>query len=79
MASDALPLLDEPKAGQLTIQYSPIEDTDIVENPPRFSWIPVIDDDARYVLRISSDADYPAKNTKIFEEVMWLNTAIIID
>lgn len=69
MASDALPLLDEPKAGQLTIQYSPIEDTDIVENPPRFSWIPVIDDDARYVLRISNDAHYPAKNTHIFEDI----------
>ncbi|MEO9459839.1 MAG: DUF4962 domain-containing protein [Lentilitoribacter sp.] len=69
MASDALPLLDEPKAGQLTIQYSPIEDTDIVENPPRFSWIPVIDDDARYVLRISKDANYPAKNTHVFEDL----------
>lgn len=69
MASDALPLLDEPKAGQLTIQYSPIEDTDIVENPPRFSWIPVIDDDARYVLRISTEAEYPAKSTKIFEDL----------
>ncbi len=69
MASDALPLLDEPRAGQLTIQYSPDENTQIVENPPRFTWIPVIDDDARYVLRMSQDADYPAKNTHIFEDI----------
>jgi hypothetical protein len=60
------PAIDEPKAGRLTIQYAPTAETHITENPPRFTWLPVIEDDARYVLRISSDASFPAKTTKVF-------------
>ncbi len=52
MPRDTLPVLDEPKAGRLTIQYGPTADTKLVENPPRFTWIPVIEEEARYVLRI---------------------------
>jgi len=58
--------LDEPKAGRLTIQYGPDADTVLVENPPRFSWLPVIEDEAQYVLRISVDPKYPAKNTHVY-------------
>lgn len=61
------PPLDEPRAGRLTIGYAPDSDTEITENPPRFSWIPVIEDEARYVLRISSDPDYSAATTLVFE------------
>ena len=46
-----LPELDEPKTGRLTIQYAPDADTEIAENPPRFTWLPVIEDEAQYVLR----------------------------
>jgi len=38
-----LPALDEPNAGRLNIQYGPHADTVITENPPRFSWLPMIE------------------------------------
>ena len=66
MPATALPSLDEPNAGRLTIQYSPASDEKVVENPPRFMWIPVIDEEATYVLRISSDPDFPTKTTYMF-------------
>ena len=69
MPSAALPKLDEPKAGRLTIQYGPVASTDIVENPPRFTWIPVIDDDAAYALRISPDPKFPKASTQIYENL----------
>ena len=69
MSATKLPLLDEPKAGRLTIQYSPTADTDVTENPPRFMWIPVVDDDARYVLRLSTDPDFSNGNTQVFENL----------
>lgn len=69
MSGTSLPLLDESKAGRLTTQYAPVEETDIVENPPRFTWIPVIEEDASYVLRLSTDPKYPAKATQVFENV----------
>ena len=69
MPASALPTLDEPKAGRLTIQYGPVAETDIVENPPRFTWLPVLDDDAAYVLRVSEDAKFPAGKTQVFENI----------
>ncbi|MEO1306569.1 MAG: DUF4962 domain-containing protein [Pseudomonadota bacterium] len=50
--SDLRPL-DQPTAGRLMIQYAPDETTKIVENPPRFTWLPDIDEQATYVLRIT--------------------------
>ena len=47
--------LDEPPAGQLTIRYSPEPDTEIVENPPRFTWIPAIEDEASYAVTITCE------------------------
>ncbi|WP_146589349.1 DUF4962 domain-containing protein [Puniceibacterium confluentis] len=61
-----LPPLDEPRSGRLTIQYQPDADTRTVENPPRFTWLPVIEDEARYVLRLSSDPGFDAKTTRTF-------------
>ena len=69
MSDNTLPLLDEPKAGRLTIQYSPTADTDVTENPPRFMWIPVVDDDARYVLRLSTDRTFPKGKTQQFTDL----------
>lgn len=69
MPGDTLPLLDEPKAGRMMIQYAPTADTEIVENPPRFTWLPVIDEEARYVLRISTDPDFSKKGTMVFEDL----------
>ncbi|SNR44182.1 DUF4962 domain-containing protein [Puniceibacterium sediminis] len=61
-----LPTLDEPRAGRLTIQYGPTAETVLAENPPRFSWIPVIEDEAVYTLRVSTDARYPKAATYVF-------------
>jgi len=69
MPATKLPTLDEPKAGRLTIQYSPTAETDVAENPPRFMWIPVIDDAATYVLRISTDPEFPNGKTQLYEDL----------
>ncbi len=61
-------ILDQPKAGRLNIHYAP-DGVDVVENPPRFSWLPVIEDEARYVLRVSSDPAFPADATVTHEDI----------
>ncbi|PPB80819.1 heparinase II/III-like protein [Albidovulum inexpectatum] len=66
MNENRLPELDEPPAGRLTIRYTPDSDTEIVENPPRFTWLPVIEDEAHYVLRISRSADFPKNDTTTY-------------
>ncbi|MBU2962793.1 heparinase II/III family protein [Citreicella sp. C3M06] len=53
MSGTSLPTLDEPRAGRLTIHYAPEAHAVIAENPPRFTWLPVIEDEARYLLRIT--------------------------
>ncbi|SMX31056.1 DUF4962 domain-containing protein [Actibacterium lipolyticum] len=53
MTGTAIPTLDEPQAGRLTIQYSPTAEQEITENPPRFTWLPVLEDEALYALRIT--------------------------
>ena len=60
MSAKTLTALDEPKAGRLTIQYAPDAANDAVENPPRFSWLPVIEDETSYVLRVSTDPEFSA-------------------
>jgi len=69
MPARTLTRLDEPKAGRLTIQYAPTAETDIAENPPRFTWLPVIEDEATYVLRLSRDPEFPAKDTLTFAPI----------
>lgn len=69
MRGTTAPLLDEPKAGRLTIQYAPDRDTEIVENPPRFTWLPVIKDEVDYVLRLSTDPAFPAEGTRVYANI----------
>lgn len=59
-------VLDEPKPGRLTIQYAPHETLEIVENPPRFTWLPTLEDGAQYAVRLSQDSSYPSANTQLF-------------
>ena len=61
--------LDEAAAGKLTIQYSPVEDTLIAENPPRFTWLPSIESGAKYTIRISTDAQYKPNDTLVFDDI----------
>jgi len=69
MSSEPLRMLDEPKAGRLTIQYGPADGATLSENPPRFTWLPVIEDEANYVVRVSTDAGYPTKGTHVFRHI----------
>ncbi|NDR59276.1 DUF4962 domain-containing protein [Aliiruegeria sabulilitoris] len=66
---DATAYLDEPRAGRLNIHYAPAGGEEVVENPPRFMWLPVVEDDARYVLRISPDPTFPNKTTRVFADI----------
>ncbi|WP_299935818.1 DUF4962 domain-containing protein [uncultured Pelagimonas sp.] len=59
--------LDQPRAGRLNIQYAPVDGSVPVENPPRFTWLPVVDDEARYVLRVASDDSY--KDAVVFSDI----------
>ena len=59
----SLPDLEQPVPGRLTIRYRPEAGHEIVENPPRFTWLPEIDPGAQYVLRLSQDPSFPALKT----------------
>lgn len=61
--------LDEPKAGRLTIAYAPTDGVTVIENPPRFMWLPVIEDEANYVLRIAKTAAFDAADTHVFSNI----------
>ncbi|SIO00027.1 DUF4962 domain-containing protein [Vannielia litorea] len=69
MSATTIPALDEPKAGRLTVQYAPDAASEVVENPPRFTWLPVIEDEATYVLRLSTDPRFPARDTLTFAQI----------
>jgi hypothetical protein len=60
--------LDQPKAGRLNIQYAP-DGVAVVENPPRFTWLPVIEDEARYVVRVSTDPKFPSGKTSLYSDL----------
>jgi len=61
--------LDEPAAGRLNIRYAPEEGAALTENPPRFTWLPVVDEAARYVLRLSTDPEFPEGATQLFTDL----------
>lgn len=66
MSATTLLALDEPRASRLTIQYAPDSGAEIAENPPRFTWLPVIEDEAQYVLRLSTDPEFPSGKTRLY-------------
>ena len=61
----ALSYLDQPRAGRLFIQYAPAGG-ELAENPPRFTWVPVVEDEAQYCLRFSTDPQFADAKTKTF-------------
>lgn len=61
--------LDEPRAGRLNIQYGPADGEAVTENPPRFTWLPVIEDGARYVVRLSQDPAFADGSTLTFRDI----------
>ena len=64
--TDSSAYLDEPTPGYLNIHYSPDENSELTENPPRFTWLPVVEDEAAYCLRVSQDSTFPADQTLLY-------------
>ncbi len=62
--SSGLSPLEQPPAGRMMIQYSPDAGDEITENPPRFTWLPEIDDDARFVLQLNGPG-----GTQVYEDI----------
>ena len=63
--ADVTAVLDEPKASALTVRYQPDNET-VSENPPRFAWLPPLDEHQPVVLRVSRDAGYPEAATTLY-------------
>lgn len=61
--------LYQPESNDLTVSYMPDEQTELTENPPRFSWMPAKEDDARYVLQIAQDESFDETTTLTFEDI----------
>lgn len=64
-----LAYLDEPTAGGLTIRYAPEAGDELIENPPRFCWLPVLDEEAHYVLRISKSDQFADADTTYYKDI----------
>ncbi|PYI54319.1 DUF4962 domain-containing protein [Paenibacillus flagellatus] len=61
--------LYEPQSGMLTVQYEPNERTELLENPPRFTWMAARADDDRYALQVSSSPDFDEETTTLYEPI----------
>ena len=72
--------LDEPKPGSLIIQYAPDENTVLTENPPRFTWLPVVEEEARYCLRISQSKSFDDASTLFYSglELNFLTPDVVL-
>ncbi|WP_426447353.1 DUF4962 domain-containing protein [Paenibacillus sp. S-38] len=64
MSTETHTPLYEPRSGRLTVQYQPDEETILVENPPRFTWIPALPENDRYMLQVSLSEDFPEQSTR---------------
>ena len=68
MVTDTQPtpqLLDEPRASALTVRYAP-DNEEVWENPPRFVWLPTLDENSLYVLQVATDAHFAAAATRLY-------------
>ncbi|MFE5319744.1 DUF4962 domain-containing protein [Paenibacillus sp. NPDC056579] len=55
--------LYEPQSGVLTVQYEPSEQTQLIENPPRFTWIPAQLEKDTYILQYSRSQEFDGETT----------------
>ena len=60
--------LDEPRATSLTLRYQPDAES-VSENPPRFAWLPTLDESQPYVLRLATDEQFTPAATTTFTDV----------
>ncbi|WP_240417416.1 DUF4962 domain-containing protein [Paenibacillus periandrae] len=55
--------LYQPQSGLLTVQYAPDEQTVLIENPPRFTWIPAQLEHDQYILQYSTSSQFTSEDT----------------
>ncbi|MHA6484906.1 DUF4962 domain-containing protein [Paenibacillus sp. strain BS8-2] len=55
--------LFEPQSGVLSVQYEPNDSSKLLENPPRFTWMPAMAEGDCYALQYSSTPDFYPANT----------------
>jgi hypothetical protein len=58
--------LFQPQNGVLDVSYGPDSQTHIVENPPRFTWMPACLEGGQYELQISPRLDFDLENTRAY-------------
>jgi hypothetical protein len=61
--------LFQPESGILTVQYQPDQHTKLLENPPRFTWMPARLDQDRYVLQISMSSEFADAVTDTYRPI----------
>ncbi|WP_134698806.1 DUF4962 domain-containing protein [Ammoniphilus sp. YIM 78166] len=61
--------LYQPDVSVLNVQYQPDAKTSIIENPPRFTWMPAQLEDDCYVLQISQFEDFASDDTLTFKPI----------
>lgn len=61
--------LDQPKPGNLTVQYAPDDGACVEENPPRFVWLPDLDEEACYALRVSKRDPSDKEGEHLFSDI----------
>jgi hypothetical protein len=62
-------VLFQPESGILTVQYQPDENTRLLENPPRFTWMAAQLDEDRYVLQVSRTSDFAEADTETYRPI----------
>ncbi|MBS4208862.1 DUF4962 domain-containing protein [Bacillus sp. FJAT-50079] len=67
--NDTLIRLYQPESGELFVPYKPDESTKLIENPPRFTWMPAKLDEEVYVLEISNSEKFLNEDTIRFEPI----------
>ncbi|WP_314733443.1 hypothetical protein [Anaerobacillus sp. CMMVII] len=69
--------LYQPESGKLNVPYQPVETTEIIENPPRFTWMPAKLDGEVYVLEVSSSQVFELEFTRVYQPIN-LNFLLLI-
>ncbi|MFB5662801.1 DUF4962 domain-containing protein [Alteribacillus sp. HJP-4] len=62
--------LYEPECDVLNVPYQPDETTVVIENPPRFTWMPAKLENDIYVLEISSNRSF-TENTFVYKPIYY--------
>ncbi|KHF41324.1 DUF4962 domain-containing protein [Halalkalibacter okhensis] len=66
---DTLISLYQPESGSLNVPYQPASTSEIIENPPRFTWMPAKLEDDCYVLEIAKNPTFQAEETHTYKPI----------